>query len=201
MVNIQEILLFLLSDYGWLVALLGGIFAGEEVIITLAFLAANGYISIWTVFIFSFIGIFLCDLFFFIIGRMKFVENLKQFESISHFHSKLDNFIELITRKSTFRALLYTKFIFGTRIFTLILIGLRKTKFGEFILSDLIVVLIWMSVVVSLGWFAGNSFNLIIKIFNSIQIAILFLVAIIIIILLIKRWIEKELIKKQNRLN
>ena len=191
----------LLSQYGVLISFLGGFFAGEEVIMTLAFLAANGLISIWTVFVFCFIGIILCDLFFFFIGRIRIIRNLKKYKKITHVSKKMDKFVTKLSRGSPFLALFYTKFIFGTRIATLIYLGYKRISLKRFLLSDIGVGLLWMSIVVSLGWFAGSSFNLILDLFKNVQIALLFLIIFAVIIIAVQKWIAKKLMQKQKQLN
>jgi len=190
----------LLVDYGYLVSFLGGLFAGEEVVMTLAFLAANGFISIWVVLIFCFIGMFLCDIFFYGLGKLKYIQDLRRFERVHKISRKIDSFVRKLSKDSPFRALLYTKFIFGTRLITLIYLGFRKTPFKLFFISDFLVGLLWIAIVVSLGWFAGSSFKFILETFKNVQFALLFIVAFILAAWGIKVWIGKIIIKKQKQL-
>ena len=48
---------------------LGGLFAGEEFTMFLAFLSARGAFDIWIVFVFSFIGVLIMDFLFYFLGR------------------------------------------------------------------------------------------------------------------------------------
>jgi len=196
LVTIIENAIPLLSQYGILISFLGGFFAGEEVIATLSFLSTQGYISIWVVFIFCFIGILLCDLFFFSIGKFKLFSSFKKFERIMKISKKVDKIVSRLSKESPIRALLYTKFIFGTRIATLIYLGIKDITYKKFIKSDFIVGILWMSIVVSIGWFAGSSFRLIIKILGNIQIALGFLVLFIVIIFIIFKILQNILLAR-----
>jgi len=187
-------------SYGWLIALLGGIFAGEEVIMTLSFFASKELIPLWVVFVFCSIGIFICDLFFFLIGRLRIVKNLSEVERIARMYGKLDKIISKLTKESTILALFYTKFIFGTRILTLIYLGIKRTKIKDFVLSIIIVIILWMSVVVSIGFFAGVAFFRILEIFKNLQLAIIFIVFLVVMLLIIKKWIGNKLTQGQRRL-
>lgn len=189
-----------MSQNAVLVSFFGGLLAGEEVIITLAFLSARGILSLWVVFVFCFAGILICDSFFFFIGKIKFLGKLKKISRLHITYKKIEKIVNKITGDKIILALFYTKFIFGTRIATLIYLG-RKNSFKKFIFADFIVGIMWMSVVVSLGWFAGASFYFIIDVFKNIQFAILFLVMFIIFLLLLKKWVAHQLIKRQKLLN
>ncbi len=191
-----ERLIPLLSQYGILISFIGGLFAGEEVIATLSFLSAQGYINIWVVFIFCFIGILICDLLFFSVGKFRIFSKFSRFKRLVHFSNRVDNLVIKITKKSTIRALLYTKFIFGTRILTLVYLGFRGTQYKDFLKSDFIVGILWMVIVVSIGWFAGASFRKIIEIFANLQLAFGVLILFVAIIFIIFKIIENKLAKE-----
>ncbi len=196
--GIVEYILSLISSYGELASFLGGFFAGEEVIMTLSFLSANGIIPIWKVFLFSFLGIVLCDTFFYALGRMKVIQNLSNSKRFTSLSKKYEPLILKLNKKGTLNLLFTTKFIFGTRILTLLYLGFRKTKVLEFLISDLIVGVFWMVIVVSLGWFSGSSFYLILNIFKNVQIALLVIVILVLILVGIKKWISGRILKKQG---
>lgn len=196
--GIVEYILSLISSYGELASFLGGFFAGEEVIMTLSFLSANGIIPIWKVFLFSFLGIVLCDTFFYALGRMKVIQNLSNSKRFTSLSKKYEPLILKLNKKGTLNLLFTTKFIFGTRILTLLYLGFRKTKVLEFLISDLIVGVFWMVIVVSLGWFSGSSFYLILNIFKNVQIALLVIVILVLILVGIKKWISGRMLKKQG---
>jgi membrane protein DedA with SNARE-associated domain len=196
--GIVEYILSLISSYGGLASFLGGFFAGEEVIMTLSFLSANGIIPIWKVFLFSFLGIVLCDTFFYALGRMKIVQNISSFKRFASLSKKYKSLILKLNKKGTLNLLFTTKFIFGTRILTLLYLGFRRTKLLEFFISDLIVGLFWMVIVVSLGWFSGSSFYLILNIFKNVQVALLVIVLLILTFVGLKKWISTKILKKQG---
>jgi len=193
-----EFILSLLSTYGELASFLGGFFAGEEVIMTLSFLAANGVLPLWKVFLFSFLGILLCDSLFYFIGRSKLVGSLQKFEKFAHISKKYEHIILKIDKKGTLNLLFTTKFIFGTRLLTLLYLGFKKVKIAEFLISDFIVGLFWMAIVVSLGWFSGSSFYLVLDIFKNIPLAIAGILILVLAFIGIKTWISKKILKKQG---
>ena len=51
--------------------------------------------------------------------------------------------------------LLYTKFLYGTRLITILHLSSRKISFRSFFLFNIISAVIWLFVVIPLGWLAG----------------------------------------------
>ncbi len=200
--NLEQVIGFLIpfiSQNSYAVAFFGGLLAGEEVVMALAFMVANDILPLWVVFVFSFVGVLVCDSFFFLVGKLRIVRSLNRFEKIAHIYGKLDSFIIKFSRDSIFRTLLYTKFIFGTRLLTLVILGFRNIKFSEFLKADLFVVLVWSIVVVGLGWFAGSSFKIIVNVFKSVQIALFFIILLAFLVYIGKKWAEKRLIKELKK--
>lgn len=196
--EILEFIMGLFENYPILIAFLGGLFGGEEVIITLSFLSANGFIPIWILFVFALIGVFLSDIFVFFIGKLRIIKNFKNIEKFSKVYMQVDSRISKLTRESVFLTLLYTKFLYGTRVLTLIYVGLKDIKLRKFMLYDFIVTFIWMCVIVSIGWFAGSSYNLIYKIFKNVQIALLTILIFVVLFFILRKWVGKKLIKMRK---
>ena len=63
--------------------------------------------------------------------------------------------IEKLSSNKTFLMLLYTKFLYGTRLITILHLSSRKISFRSFFLFNIISAVIWLFVVIPLGWLAG----------------------------------------------
>ncbi|MFH1525865.1 MAG: hypothetical protein ABIG69_04300, partial [Bacteroidota bacterium] len=72
----------------------------------------------------------------------------KKIEKLTKLYKKADNLIMKVSKKSTFLTILYSKFIYGTRIFTLVYLSSKKTKWQKFLVSELLALMVWMSITV-----------------------------------------------------
>lgn len=184
---------------GPLIAFIVGILGGEESFITISFFAAQGLFSIWTVLIFCFLGNILGELLVFSLGQTKLVSSLKKWERTSGGYRKLHEILHKVGRGDRFSLLAITKFVYGTRMVTILYLSIEKMKFTKFLLYSILVDIPWIVLVVSLGWFAGKSFNTITTLFNDIKLAILFLVILAFAIYYAHKWITKSLLEKRSR--
>ena len=96
--------------------------------------------------------------------------------------------------------LVFTKFFYGFAIPTLIYLGMKKTSFKKLAINDFFVVLIYMIFVVGVGWLAGKGFKLFLAIFQSLQMAVFFLVIFIIFLVVLKKWLSIRFMSKQKQL-
>ncbi len=196
--NIEKFIPFF-SNYGIFILILSGILGGEEVIISLVFLSAMGLFPLWWILIFVTLGEFISDFTIFSLAKLKFFHKFKKIERITRLYEKADKFIVKVSKKSTFLTILYSKFIYGTRIFTLVYLSSKKTRWKKFILSEFLVLIAWMSITVTVGWFAGVSIKQLSAIFKNIEFTLLLLLILIIFIIGVKKWIQKILLKKQKQ--
>ena len=195
-IEIFNILSGYLSQYPILTSFLIGIFTGEEVILILAFLSAQGVLPLWVVLVFVPLGTFLCDTFFFFIGKTRIVNRLKEWKHFSRNYKRVDEHVGKLTRERHILTLFYTKFIYGTRIVTLIFLGLKGTSYSQFFVYNLAITILWAIIIIPLGYFAGKGYTFIIDIFRSVELGLLFILLSVILFFLIKKWISTKLIKK-----
>jgi membrane protein DedA with SNARE-associated domain len=189
------------SNYGIFILLLSGILGGEEVIISLVFLSAMGLFPLWWILVFVTLGEFISDFTIFSLGRLNLFHKFKKIERFTRLYEKADRFIIKVSKESTFLTLLYSKFIYGTRIFTLVYLSSKKTQWRKFIISESLVLIVWMSITVAVGWFAGASVKQLSLTFKKVEFTLLLLLIFIIFIVMVKKWIQTKLLKKQKRLN
>jgi membrane protein DedA with SNARE-associated domain len=198
--NIENFIL-IFGDYGVLITFLGGLIGGEEAIITLAFLSAAGLFPLWWIVVFSTIGVYLSDIIILFIGRSNLINNFQRLEKYSKVYQKIDYLIVKISKKNLFLTLLYTKFLYGTRVLTLIYLGIKKVKLTKFLIYDFIVVCIWIIPIILVGWLGGSSFRVVINVFKKIELTIILVIIFIILIILIRTWIKTKLLKLRKQLD
>jgi membrane protein DedA with SNARE-associated domain len=196
-----ETIATILSDYSILISFLAGLLTGEEVIIILSFLSANGVLKVWQLFLFSGIGVFLSDIIIYFVGSTKFIRRIMRRGLIARPYRRFERAVEKISREKIFLLLLATKFIYGTRILTLLYLGIKKIPHRKFIIYDCIVVFTYLIPVIGLGWVAGSGFRLAITIFKSVQIGLLVIVVGVIVFIIIKEWTNIELLEELRKLD
>lgn len=196
---ITEAILPFLKTHGIIISFLGGFITGESIILTLAFLSANDFISLWYVLVFCTLGMYLSDFIPFLFGRFKFVKNLMRKEKFARHIEKVEDILLRFTRNNLFLTLLYTKVVYGASIPALIYLGSKKTLKSKFAINNLLVELIFVPIVVSIGWLSGKGFNSAVTIFEDIKIGIFLLVVLIIVLYIIRKWANQKLIKMQRR--
>ncbi len=192
--EISSSILHLLTLYQLPAIFLGAFFFGETVIISAAVLAARGYWSVSTVFFLSLVGTVLSDCIWFFCGTyfLKFTHRWVPYRE------KYKSFIEKLEKKSlrhSFLILLFFKFLYGTRIITIIYLSLRKMRFLTFFIFDTIGSFLWLLFMVSIGWFAGKGIINLMPWLDRAEYTLLILVAVIVIFKLGTIWINKKIAK------
>lgn len=127
---------------------------GEELIVPLAFLVGTGLWDIPSLFIFSAIGTIVADVAWFLLGRHG-IQKTAFFKRHSGKHEQVKKLIRKVA-KHEFNLLLLTKFIYGARIFTIIHLSLEETHLYRFIALNSIVIVVWLTVIINIGWWAGR---------------------------------------------
>jgi membrane protein DedA with SNARE-associated domain len=178
------------------ISLIAGFLAGEELILVLGFLSAQGMLPIWIVFIFGLIGLLVRDTLLYFVGFLRPFYKLNKYARVNKISANLDSFIQKATKQSMARMLLYTKFIFGTRILTSLYLGYKRVKPGKFIFNNAVIWAILVTIFISFGYFAGESFKFITDTFKSMTLAIAFLLLLIIIFMWAQRRMHHKMVDK-----
>lgn len=196
---LQNILPFV-KAHGIMVSLLGGFITGEAVIISLAFLSGAGVLPVWYLLVFCTIGMYFSDFVPFTIGRFRFFRNLLEKEKFVRHVERLEDLLRKYTRNNLFLILMYTKVIYGASIPALVYLGSKKTPYSKFAIYNIFVEIIFVPIVVLVGWLAGRGFNVVTTIFDDIRIGIFLLLVFVVILYFVRKWMNKELIVAPKQL-
>ena len=194
--NFLTHLLFLSSNYIAPIAFLGAILGGEEILVLLSILAAQGFFSIYTMFIFFYIGILVSDFIWFFIGKYHSFNWLKKKKFIANTFNKAGNLLDKLSSKKKFQALLITKFLYGLRIPTIVYLARHKMPAKKFLIYSIILNLAWVSIITLLGFSAGKGIALAQKISNNIVLALFLIGLTLLLFTLFIKWIS-NLVKKK----
>jgi len=192
--NIDSSIAALLTTYQLPAVLIGSFFLGETVIITAAFLSAHGVWSPLAVFWLALLGTILSDTVWFLLGQQILIQ-LNRWEFYKKQSVPLVRALTKLTGEKPFLVLLFIKFLYGTRILTIIYLSTRKMKLSTFTLFNGIGTTIWLIVIITIGWLAGKSIIDVLPFLNSTQYIILVLVIILLLVRLVTSWLSKTITK------
>lgn len=147
-------LIQLLITYQLPAIFLGSVIFGETIVLAAAFLAGHGWWSVYAVFFITFAGTMFSDSLWFYLGR-KLSRKSHEWEERQEKYRKLLAFLERMTSRRAFLALLFIKFLYGTRIITIMYLSIHRLRFRTFFLFNAIGTFLWLLVMVTIGWYAS----------------------------------------------
>lgn len=179
----------------YLVIFLGAAFGGELVLLALAFLSAQAVFSVYVLIILSFLGTICSDALWFMLGKTQFVQKL-----ITHRHADktitvINKVVHRLSNGRHLVALIIAKFLVGTRILMIMYVGTKIPSFKHFIRYDAIAILVWLSVIIPIGFLSGLGFIYFAEILENLYVAIGFILVIIILGILAEMWFKNRFIK------
>lgn len=183
----------LIKSYAAAVSFFGIGIGGEAAILTLAFLSARDIIPLWIVIIFGFLGTLTADCLWYFIVKYKVFLKIKNWKAISKRYKLLEKKIEKISLKNDFFILLIAKFLIGTWIITILYLSAKDLSLNKFIKIAIPAGLIWAVWLSTIGFLAGKGFYILLDLFKSIQIALVFLAFFAILFYLLSNWISNKI--------
>lgn len=187
---------FFIKSNIFLLSFLAGI-AGEEFVLFLAILAGNGEMPLVLVILGGVLGTIFVDQIYFFIGRSKFIRQLDNNGAISKRVKFLPEFIRKFGEKNMTLGIFVTKFIYGTRAASIILLG-TKTPYKKFIVSDFIAIMGWAILMIPLAWLSGRGIKIFLNITRGLEKFLLIGLLLIVIYFLSVKLITSKLKKKNN---
>ena len=186
----QEFITQMLIQYQFLALFAGAVFFGETVILMASFLAAQGSWSVWNVFWIALVGTIVSDCVWFLLGDW-----IMHRESFQKHQAKYERLVMKLDKKignRPYLSLLIIKFLYGTRILTIIYLSFRKIKFWQFLVFDFLGTSFWLVIVMAIGWLAGKGYTQVIEIFHSIGYGLSALILFFILYRIVNVWISKK---------
>jgi membrane protein DedA with SNARE-associated domain len=184
----------LLAQYGWIAVFFGAFFFGETVIITTAVLVFTQEWSLPLALFLTFLGTIASDSIWFLVGQKllgpKFqeTEKWKQSEKMiaalsGRFHNK------------PFLILLFIKFLYGTRVLTIVYLSVRNMSFWTFLLFNTIGTVIWLALLFAMSVLAIQSSASLFSALNWFEVALTAGIASLLAIRIINIWITRKIEK------
>jgi membrane protein DedA with SNARE-associated domain len=203
--QLLEWLVSIFEAHKILVSILGSFLIGEEYVLFASVMSGRGIIPIWEVILIGIIGMIILDSLWFLAARTKWATYILKFERRNSDAKERESFVETIgnklakTHPLTFLSL--SKFIYGTRVISIIYASIRGEKFWNFVKYDLIAIGIWCAVMSPLGWIAGRGSTFLLEAAKSTEkvlALVLFLFAALYLLNLLVRYLAKKFVIRTN---
>jgi len=133
----------------------GNFLEGDVTVITSSFLAHQGLLYFPAVLFFSFLGITVGDICWFWFGSFLFTKNSKWRKKIDSITAPFDSAL----MKRPFHIMLLTKFAYGIHHPLLTRMHINGVTFKNFMKLDFATNVIWLTIVASIGYFLGLSYE------------------------------------------
>ncbi len=139
------------------VIFVGTFFLGESVVLASSALAAQGSWSWQAVAAWAFLGTVVSDTFWFrSVGAG--VAGLVDRRDEGRLQAAADR-LERLTGEHPHRALLFVKFLYGTRIASISYMALRRVRLAKFVGFDSVGTALWLAVMIPIGWAIGRGLD------------------------------------------
>lgn len=195
--SLQNFIFQTLTAYRILAVLIGSFFFGETVVLTALILAFRLNWSILEVFSAALFGTILSDWIWYLFGmRINNFFKDRNSKFYKKYEDKLSNFGHILHGKKPFLILLYIKFLYGTRILTLIYLSIHKVRLFTVMLFDTIGTALYLFALMFLAYFVTLGVDKFIPIFHELT---LILTAVFISLILFRvfiLWLTKITQKK-----
>lgn len=146
-----------LNQYGYIAVFIGTFLEGEIFLLVAGFFVKHGFLQPLPTFIFSILGALTHELIYFFIGRWKGRHFLLGNRYTKRRYRKAKKMID----KYGVLSLFFIRFLYGMRVVPMMLFGATGFNFYKFLFFNLISLVIWATIFLSLGYVFGHTAEII----------------------------------------
>jgi len=186
-----ETLTALLSVYRLPAVFFGAFFFGDSVILTTAYLAGQQHWPVVSIFLATFLGTAAADTLWFVAG----VVMSKRFSNTNFMRKEREKaaaLLQKLTGEKPMYALIFIKFLYGSRIAMILYTAARGFSFRTFTFYNSVGILAWLAVFFPLGYFGGMGIGKALPPSSTIQAAVAVLIASAILMRIFTIWLTKK---------
>lgn len=184
----------------YLIVFLGAALGGELAAITLSFLTAQKFFSLFTYITASFLGVFCADSLYFYLGKLEMTRKLTEHRYTSRTVSVVVEAIRRLSRGSHIVALVFAKFLIGTRAVLIVYVSKTGLSFKHFARDNVLAIVLWLSAVSAVGFLSGLGFTYFSTILKNIYAGIGFLLLILLLFLVGQIWLKRFFEKGEKKI-
>lgn len=142
---------------GYILVFIGMMFEGDTVLFAAVFLAHQGYLSLFPVFLASLWGMILGDNLWYTLGvKMRFGQ---KFPVLAKWAESLAQPFDDHLRQKPFRTIFLAKFTYGFNRAIITRAGMLNLKWKKLEESDILATLLWMAIVGVIAYFSSASLS------------------------------------------
>ncbi len=158
----------------------GTFFFGDSIVLAAGALAAQGHWTLGSVFGWALLGTVVSDTLWFSMSG-------KTLQRIRRDPKRLIRFDQLVGKLDAWvgdhphRGLLFIKLLYGTRVLSLVYMAVRGVPRRTFVLFDTAGAVVWLAVLLPIGWFAGKQLEALQQTVPQAQVLLLVLFAAVVV--------------------
>jgi membrane protein DedA with SNARE-associated domain len=184
----------------YLVVFFGAAFGAETAIIPLSFLTGHGVFPLISFSIVTLAGTIFGDIVWYLLGRSKFAEKIIGHRYAAVPLSVIMEAVRRISRGNRLLALLFAKFLIGTRAIVTIYVSKTSISAKSFFPPDLAAIVIWLATIITIGYLSGLGFTYVSGLVQNIYVGIGFILLVIILIIIAQILIQRFFKKKEEEI-
>jgi len=183
----------LLYTHRYIFAFLGAVFEGTFIMILAGVLYKFGYFKFWALTTVLISGYFINGLIFYLIGKYGGNKILEKWGKRAHLTKNLIEKLEEYFKNHSAKTLFITRITYGFSMWAFIIAGSFKMKFKKFFIVSIIAAIVWVTILLGLGYIFGVSYRALGVITKTITVGlgIVFFAFIIAVSILIVYWLRK----------
>lgn len=173
----------------------GAFFFGDSVIFTAAYLAGQLAWDAVPIFATAFLGTAAADTMWFFLG----VYVSKRFSGTTFMRyqrEKAATLLAKLTGEKPAYALIFIKFLYGSRIAMILYVAARGLSFRTFSLYNSIGILVWLGVFFPIGYLAGKGISSNFPILNVIEAAVIVFVVSFVLMRILTLWLTRKVVSE-----
>jgi membrane protein DedA with SNARE-associated domain len=190
----EFVVLYPVLGYG--LVFLGVGFGGEAAMIGLAFLLAQKFFSLVPFFIVSFLGVLFTDTLWFFLGKTRMAGRILDHKYTTDTVFLITEAIRKVSRGNHLLAMIFAKFLIGTRLVLILYVSRTNIPFKKFINANMVAILVWLLILIPIGYLSGLGFTYFSKVLNNIYVGIGFLASVFLLFIIGQMWLKKTFTKE-----
>ncbi len=183
-----------LYEHRYIFAFLGALFEGTNIMLLAGFLYKLGIFKFWNVLAVLFVGYIINGYFWYALGYWGGRRILEKWGPRLFLTKQRLRKLENYYKKHTTKALIITRVTYGVSSYVFIIAGIFKTKLKKFSWCNLVAAIIWIFMMVGIGYSFGASYTALSKLVKLV--AVWLVVALFIITVLMATglvyWLRKR---------
>lgn len=193
----NPVIVSFLSAYELPAIFFGAFFFGESIILAATFLSAEGLWSPFVVFGLSFLGTIIADVIWFLLGR-KIITFASRWEWVRQRYEKYLPQVKEEERHGQLWHFLFFKFMYGTRIITIVFVSVKNMRLRRFIFLDSIGTIVWLSAVMVVGWLTWKGAASALPVLHNLGYALIAVVFFVFLFRFIIQWASRNIFQNQK---